>query len=96
VPATVEFPFRGSITVGELKDFYGVRIDASPKTSLDQVMRRELEPDRTKVDAFVDFPPLRFRIRELSDNGEVQLVGMSVLADGEPGGDPDDGESRKD
>lgn len=97
VPATVEFPFRGAITIGELKDFYGVQINASPETSLDQVMRRELGPDRTKVDAFVDFTPLRFRIRELSDEGQIQLVGMSVPADGEPGRTThfDDGDSRK-
>lgn len=54
VPHAVEFPFRGSTTIGELVEFYSLRIDAPGTTTLDAIMRRELGPDRTEVDAVVE------------------------------------------
>lgn len=79
VPAEVEFPFRGSTTVGELVDFYSIYIPAPPGTSLDEIMRRELGPDRTEADAVVEFGSLRFRVQRLSEEGRIELVGMSIL-----------------
>jgi len=89
VPPHVEFPFRGSTTVGELETFYSIHIDAPPETTLDEVMRRELGPGMTKLDAVVEFSMLRFRIQKLSSEGRIDLVGMSILpksesADTEP------------
>lgn len=91
VPSVVEFPFRGSITVGELQEFYSIYVNASPDTSLDEVMRRELGPERTEENAVVEFDALRFRIQKLGGDGRVELVGMSILPEaGGPdgGGDP--------
>jgi potassium/hydrogen antiporter len=83
VPAFVEFPFRGSVTVGELEEFYSIHIDAPPGTTIDEVMRRELGPDRTEPDAVVEFGSLRFRIQRLASDGRVELVGMSILPEPE-------------
>lgn len=79
----VEFPFRGRTTVGELEGFYSIRFDAPPETTLDQVMRRELGPDRVRVDTVVEFDSLRFRIMKVSESGEIELVGMSILREPE-------------
>jgi cell volume regulation protein A len=83
VPTAVEFPFRGSTTVRELEEFYSIHIDAPPDTTLDAVMRRELGPDRTEQDAVVEFESLRFRIQRLSPEGQIELVGMSILPEGD-------------
>jgi len=85
IPKAVEFPFRGSTTVGELQEFYSIQIDASPDTTLDSVMRRELGPDKTAMDAAVEFGALRFRIQRLSNEGTIELVGMSILPESDPG-----------
>ncbi len=85
VPRAIEFPFRGSTTVGELEEFYSIRIDAAPETTLDAVMRRELGPDGTILDAVVEFPPLRFRILRLSSGGTIELVGMAIQPESDPG-----------
>jgi potassium/hydrogen antiporter len=79
VPTAIEFPFRGSTTVGELEEFYAIRIDAPPNTSLNDVMRRKLGPDEVALDAAVEFGSLRFRIQRLSSDGAIELVGMSIL-----------------
>jgi potassium/hydrogen antiporter len=79
VPRAVEFPFRGSTTVGELEEFYSIRIDAAPETTLDVAMRRKLGPENTVLDAAVEFGALRFRIQQLSAAGTIDLVGMSIL-----------------
>ena len=85
IPKAVEFPFRGSTTVGELQEFYSIQIDASPDTTLDSVMRKKLGPDKTAMDAAVEFGALRFRIQRLSNEGTIELVGMSILPESEPG-----------
>jgi cell volume regulation protein A len=79
VPTAIEFPFRGSTTVGELEEFYAIRIEAPPNTSLNDVMRRKLGPDEVALDAAVEFGSLRFRIQRLSSDGTIELVGMSIL-----------------
>ncbi len=83
LPPDFEFPFRGRTTVGELEQYYSIHIDAPPQTTLDEVMRRELGPERTEIDAVVEFECLRFRILRLSDDQKIELVGMSILQ--EPG-----------
>lgn len=84
VPTEVEFPFRGSTTVGELEGFYSIHMHAPPTATLDEVMRRELGPDRTEVDAVVEFDMIRFRVLRLSGDGQIELVGMSVLPEPDP------------
>jgi potassium/hydrogen antiporter len=79
VPTAVEFPFRGATTVGELEEFYSIHIDAPPETTLDQLMRMALGPAQTMVDAVAEFQLLRFRILKLSEEGHIELVGMSIL-----------------
>jgi potassium/hydrogen antiporter len=83
VPRDVEFPFRGSTTVGELEAFYSIHIDAPSETTLDEAMRRELGPEQTELDAVVEFSMLRFRIQRLSNEGRIELVGMSILPESE-------------
>jgi potassium/hydrogen antiporter len=83
IPTAIEFPLRGSMTVGELEEFYAIHIDAPPQTTLDEVMRRELGPARTAPDANVDFGPLRFRILRTSAEGAIEMVGMSILPEPE-------------
>jgi len=78
VPAQIEFPFRGSTTVGELENFYAIQIDAPPETTLDQYLRRELGPQGTKVDAVVELDSFRFRIQRVSPEGEIEAVGMCI------------------
>ena len=83
MPTAVEFPFRGSTTVGELEAFYSIRIDAAPETTLDEIMRRQLGAEQTIVDAVAEFGSLRFRIQKLSSDGHIELVGMSILPEDE-------------
>lgn len=79
VPTAVEFPFRGTTTVGELQEFYSIHINVPPETTLDEVMHRELGPEGVKVDGMATFDSIRFRIQKLSNDGHIELVGMSIL-----------------
>jgi cell volume regulation protein A len=79
VPTEVEFPFRGSTTVGELQEFYSLHIDAPSQTTLDEIMRLKLGGEETKVGAIVEFESLKFRIQRMSEDGHIQLVGMSIM-----------------
>ncbi|HNQ74385.1 MAG TPA: potassium/proton antiporter [Verrucomicrobiota bacterium] len=79
VPRVIEFPFRGTVTVGELQEFYSISVNAPPEASLDEVMRRELGPERIEENAVVEFDALRFRIQKLGSDGHIQVVGMSIF-----------------
>jgi cell volume regulation protein A len=79
VPKAIEFPFRGSTTLGELEEFYSIHIDEPGVTTLNEFMQRKLGPDGTKPDATVEVGTVRFRIQQVSNDGKIGLVGMSVL-----------------
>lgn len=80
VPTEVEFPFRGTTTIGELQEFYAIHVDAPPATTLDEIMHRELGAENVKAGAVVEFEFLRFRIQKVSAEGHIELVGMSLLS----------------
>jgi cell volume regulation protein A len=96
VPSAVEFPFRGSTTVGELEAFYSIHIDAPPETTLDQLIRMALGPEQTVVEAVAQFETFRFRIIKMTDDGHIELIGMSILEDGEEAEEVPDGEAKND
>lgn len=82
LPAAVEFPLPGSATVGELEEFYGLRIDAPPGTSLDELLRHRLG-ETLEPGSRVLLGDLALYARELVD-GRVERVGLAILAAGKP------------
>ncbi|WP_417735667.1 potassium/proton antiporter [Rosistilla oblonga] len=84
IPAELEFPLRGSIKVGEIEQFYGLSIDTDNDATLDELVRKRLDPADVKVGATVRCEQLAFRIRELSSGGTVEYVGMTILPQSDP------------
>ncbi|QDV54350.1 potassium/proton antiporter [Rosistilla oblonga] len=91
IPAELEFPLRGSIKVGEIEQFYGLSIDTDNDATLDELVRKRLDPADVKVGATVRCEQLAFRVRELSSGGSVEYVGMTIL----PQTDPNNGGEAK-
>lgn len=83
MPTEVEFPFRGTTTVGDLEAFYCIRMDAPPGMTLDEVMRGKLAEEPPEIDGVVEFGSLRFRIMRLSNDGHIEMAGMSILPETE-------------
>ncbi|WP_417749238.1 potassium/proton antiporter [Rosistilla oblonga] len=84
IPAELEFPLRGSIKVGEIEQFYGLSIDTDNDATLDELVRKRLDPADVKVGATVRCEQLAFRVRELSSGGTVEYVGMTILPQSDP------------
>ncbi|WP_417747130.1 potassium/proton antiporter [Rosistilla oblonga] len=84
IPAELEFPLRGSIKVGEIEQFYGLSIDTDNDATLDELVRKRLDPADVKVGATVRCEQLAFRVRELSSGGSVEYVGMTILPQSDP------------
>lgn len=76
LPPLVEFPLMGSTTVEELWEFYGVRLGAPGRQTLDEVIRErlgaELNPGSTLV---VD--EVILHVREIAD-GRIATVGLRI------------------
>lgn len=81
IPNALEFPLRATTTVGEIHELYAIQIKAPPGTTLAEVMSQELGSKNPSVGDSVTFGPLMFRVLHLSDEGRVELIGMSLLAE---------------
>lgn len=80
LPASVEFPLRASITVGELEEFYGIQMQAPPGSTLDQALRERLGLEGTRPGDYVAFGPIALYVRGMSDEGTIEQVGMVILS----------------
>jgi cell volume regulation protein A len=79
IPNALEFPLRGTTTVREIIELYGIPIDAPPQRTLAEVMNHELGSWRPEVGESVSFGPLRFRVLRLTDAGTIDMVAMSLV-----------------
>jgi potassium/hydrogen antiporter len=74
IRAYTEFPLRGSTTVGELEEFFGIRLAADAAASLAEVIEADLGSTPMLGD-FTERDGARLVVRELRD-GRVVLVGF--------------------
>lgn len=72
----MEFPLQGSTTVADLRDFYGMEIDAADQTTLDQVLHERLGRYPEVGDTIIT-GAVSLRVREMIDN-RIEWVGLSV------------------
>lgn len=69
-----EFPLRGSATIGDVAETYGIRIGDSPETTLEQFVRRRASD--VAVNTTVAADGVRLRVRELSE-GRILSIGLA-------------------
>ncbi len=79
LPTALEFPLRGSITVGDVERFYGLSLGGTHQETLDQLMRHRLKPSEIRLSAKVCFQQIELVIRELSPTGTIEYLGMVIL-----------------
>jgi len=94
LPRWIEFPLRGSITVGEMRQLYSISIESDESLTLDQVLRKRVDRSLPATNQSADFGPLRFTIREVADDGSIAMVGMKILPNPKPS--PPDAETPSD
>jgi NhaP-type Na+/H+ and K+/H+ antiporter len=73
-----EFPLRGETRCEELEEFYGIRVDAPPGATLDEVLRARLSAAPATGDT-VTIGMVQLIVRETVD-GKIETVGLSVDA----------------
>lgn len=71
-----EFPLEGTATAADLRDFYGVEIDAPGHATLDQILRERLGRYPEVGDGVCAYP-MRLRVREMIDD-RIEWVGLSL------------------
>lgn len=77
----VEFPLRGSTTVGEIKAMYEIAIDAPPDKTLDAVLREWLGDD-LEPGSQVTIGRVALYVRGVAE-GRVVRVGLALLGETE-------------
>jgi cell volume regulation protein A len=75
----IEFPLRGATRVGELKEFYGIALDAPDHLTLDEVLRRDLDGEPA-AGMTIDVGEITLRVREVV-GGRVETVGLRISDD---------------
>ena len=89
LPTALEFPLKGSIKVGELEQFYGIRVCSNTEATLDAAIRERLDHQGVALGAVVHCEGIDLYVRELSRHGEIETVGMVILPQPDPEPDPD-------
>lgn len=74
-----EFPLEGTATVADLRDFYGIEINAPDDASLSRIVRERLDRD-PDVNDEVTVGPVVLRVHELI-NDHIAWVALSVAQD---------------
>jgi cell volume regulation protein A len=81
IPAILEFPLRATTTVSELQELYSIAVDAPPERTLGELMSYELGTKNLAVGQEVRFSRLVLRILRLDGEGQIEMVGMSILSE---------------
>ena len=83
IPPTLEFPLKASVTVAELQEYYSIQIDASPTSTLADVISCKLGKVNPSLGEAVRFGPLLLRVLQFADDGRIEMVGMSIRTEEE-------------
>jgi potassium/hydrogen antiporter len=77
VPLPAEFPLQGTATVEDLREFYGIELEAPADCSLDRILRDRLlgEPEEGDV---VRVGMVCLRVREMTGD-RIEWVGLSIV-----------------
>jgi cell volume regulation protein A len=75
LPTAVEFPLRGTTTVAQLQEMYGVQLGGDASETLSEAIRQRLG-DKVAEGAIVPCGGIALRVRRLSPTGAVEQVGM--------------------
>src|SRR5690606_18767329 len=74
----IEFPLAGDTTVGELEDYYGVRIESPPATTLAELLEQSVAPRTPDLRTALSLGGVVLNVRGMADN-RVTLVGLEIL-----------------
>ncbi|MCA9160105.1 MAG: potassium/proton antiporter, partial [Planctomycetales bacterium] len=85
LPPELEFPLRGAVRVSELEQFYQIKLDENGDSTLDELIRGRLTKEKLANGSTVPFESIVLRVREISERGTVEHVGMTILPEFKPG-----------
>lgn len=77
--AGVEFPIRGTTTVSELEELYGLTLDAEPHCTLDALIRDRFAADHVAIGSHVILGGAVLTVRAFGPNGVIEQVGLAIL-----------------
>jgi cell volume regulation protein A len=78
----LEFPLRGTTTVGELEDMYGITMGIAREVTLDEALRRQLGQAVT-LRHVARFGAIGLRARRLAADMSIEQVGMTIYPEPE-------------
>ncbi|MCO8120897.1 potassium/proton antiporter [Stieleria sp. TO1_6] len=79
LPAELEFPLRGTVRVSELEQFYQIKLDENAELTLDELIREHFPKHKIVHGSTVQFESVALRVREISERGTVEYVGMTIM-----------------
>ena len=78
--AGLEFPLRGTTTVAELEDMYGIVMDTARELTLDKAIHQRLGSSLA-TGRSAQFGPISLRVRRVAADRSIEQLGMTILPD---------------
>jgi cell volume regulation protein A len=75
----LEVPLRGSITAGELNEFYGIRLEVPEDVTLDLLLRERLVEGKVAPGMRLILGDVVLSVRDVEKDGRIEQVGIAVL-----------------
>ncbi|MEX0820221.1 MAG: potassium/proton antiporter [Pirellulaceae bacterium] len=79
LPTALEFPLKGRIKVGELEQFYDIKLSGDAENTLDEWIRQRAGKKGVTIGFTVPSDQIRLCVRGLTSDGHVEYVGMTIL-----------------
>jgi potassium/hydrogen antiporter len=76
-PLPAEFPLQGTATVDDLREFYGIELEAPADCTLDRILRERLRGEPEPGDV-VRVGMVCLRVREMTED-RIEWVGLSIV-----------------
>jgi potassium/hydrogen antiporter len=83
----LEFPLRGTTTVAELEEFYGITLNAPADHTLATLLREYLGTQGTVRGRRAMVGEVALTVRELDERGAIEQVGLIILPSPDEAGD---------
>jgi cell volume regulation protein A len=77
-----EFPLRAATRVADIREYYGIELEAPPEMTLADLFRRGHPDGKSQAGTRLQVGDISLVVREVTTGGDIELIGLDLGASG--------------